>query len=98
MTTRDDRLRQFFAGYFHQDWDLGGAGSWPDVMDEYLAGNTKDDAIKTCADLRAWLADSGHVQQLPPGFGCEYDPGPDGLDQLTWVARLAEYIERKVGG
>lgn len=97
MSTRDDRLHQFFAGYFNQDWDISGAANWSDVMDEYLAQNTRDDVIRTRDDLRSWLSDSEHAQQLPAAFGCDYNPGPDGMDERTWVATLRDYIERKIG-
>jgi hypothetical protein len=97
MSARDDRLHQFFAGYFNQDWDISGAATWSDVMDEYLSQNRRDDAVRTRDDLRSWLAEAGHDQQLPVAFGCDYDPGPDGMDLRTWVAALADYIESKVG-
>jgi len=95
MNERDDRLHQFFAGYFNQDWDISGAANWSDVMDEYLAQNTKDDVIRTRDDLRSWLSESEHARQLPAAFGCDYDPSPDGMDARTWVAALADYIESK---
>jgi hypothetical protein len=44
---RSDRLRQFFAGYFNQDWDISGATRWSEVVDEYLAENPRDDVIRT---------------------------------------------------
>lgn len=97
MSERDDRLHQFFAGYFNQDWDISGAANWSDVMDEYLAQNAKDDVIKTRDDLRSWLSESEHARQLPAEFGCYYDPGPDGMDARAWVAALADYIESKGG-
>lgn len=97
MSERDDRLHQFFAGYFNQDWDIGGAGDWSDVMDEYLSQNRRDDVIRTRDDLRSWLSESAHDQQLPVAFGCDYDPSADGMDQRAWVAALADHIERKIG-
>jgi hypothetical protein len=98
MSERDERLHQFFAGYFNQDWDIIGAASWSDVMDEYLAHNTETDIIRTRDDLLSWLSDSEHAQKLLAAYGCGYDPGPDGMDERMWVAALAEYIQRKRGG
>jgi hypothetical protein len=97
MSERDDRLHQFFAGYFNQDWDINGAANWSDVIDEFLYQNKRDYAVRTRDDLRSWLAEAGDNQQLPVSFGCEYDPSPDGMDQRSWVAALADYIACKVG-
>jgi hypothetical protein len=41
MNARDARLRQFFGGYFNQDWDIGGARSWTDVVAQYGKENPK---------------------------------------------------------
>ena len=96
MSERDDRLHQFFAGYFNQDWDISGATSWLDVVDEYLSQNPKDDVIRTRDDLRSWLSESRTDERLPVRFGCDYDPSPDGMDERTWVCALADYLEKKV--
>jgi len=98
MSPRDERLHQFLAGYFNQEWDADGAAGWSEVMDEYLAQNDREDALRTRDDLRSWLSDSGHAQPLPAAFGCEFDPGPDGMDERAWVATLANYIEHKLVG
>ena len=97
MSERGGQSHRFFAGYFNQDWAISGAATWSDVMDEYLAQNRRDDAVRTRDDLRSWLAEAGHDQQLPVSFGRDDDSSPDGMDQHTWVAALADYIERKVG-
>lgn len=96
MNERDDRLHQFFAGYFNQDWDIAGAASWSDVLDEYVSHNRRDTVVRTLDDLRSWLSESGTDEQLPPAFGCDYDPGPDGMDARTWVRAVADCIDKKV--
>jgi hypothetical protein len=94
MNERTARLQQFFAGYFNQDWDLGGAASWSEVVDEYLAQNPPADVRVMRDDLRAWLAESDG--RLPPEFGCDYDPRPDGMDERQWVCAIADHIEQRI--
>lgn len=96
MIERDDRLFQFFAGYFNQDWDIGGATDWSGVMDEFLAQNSVSHAMRTLGDLRSWLSDAKRVPELLAQLGCEYDYGPDGKDGRRWVHALADYIQRNV--
>lgn len=96
MSDRNERLHQFFAGYFNQDWDVSGAANWSDVVDEYLSQHSRDDAIGALDDLRSWLSESGVDQRLPAEFGCDYDPSPDGMNERAWVAALADYIERRL--
>ncbi|MBK7402308.1 MAG: hypothetical protein IPJ34_40245 [Myxococcales bacterium] len=94
MSTREGRLRQFFAGYFNQDWDLGG-DSWSQVVDNYVGGSAASDVRFLLDDLRAWLADS--EGGLPAEFGCDYDPLSDGMDERAWVQALADYIGTRLG-
>lgn len=96
MSERDERLHQFFAGYFNQDWDISGATCWSDVLDEYVSQNRRDTVVRTLDDLRSWLSESGTDERLPAAFGCDYDPGPDGMDERTWVSVVADYIDKKV--
>lgn len=98
MSDRSERLHQFFAGYFNQDWDISGATNWLDVVDEYLAQNPREQALQTRDDLRGWLAESGTAKQLPASFGCDYDPAPDGMNERTWASAMADYIEKKIVG
>ena len=94
MNNRDAHLQQFFGGYFNQDWDIGGATSWSEVVDGYLRENSASHAAITRDSLRAWLTDGDGC--LPASFGCDYDPRPDGMDERTWVRAIADYIEMKL--
>ncbi len=88
---------QFFAGYFNQDWDISGAATWSDVMNEYLAQNRRDDAVRTRDDLWSWLAEAGHDQQLPVAFAVTTTLARIGSTSARGWAALADYIEGKVG-
>lgn len=96
MSDRGDRLHHFFAGYFNQDWDVSGATNWSEVLDEYLSQNARDDIRATRDDLRGWLSETGPGVRLPEEFGCEYDPGPDGMDDWDWVKAMADYLDASV--
>jgi hypothetical protein len=97
MSDRDYLLHQFFAGYFNQDWDVSGATNWSDVVGEYLSQNPIDDVLRTRDALRAWLSETEPGQRIPAKFGCEYDPGPDGMDDRTLVEAIADYIDERTG-
>ncbi len=96
MTNRDTQLRQFFAGYFNQDWDIGGAASWTDVVLQYMRENPRAAIIATRDALDSWLTDPESGPNLPSTFGCDYDPRPDGLDDRTWVRRILEFIDKQL--
>ncbi len=102
MSYRDARLRQFFHGYFHSDWDGNGAAGWRDVVAQYVAAVAKRDALVTRDDLRSWLVDTaaqgGGGPGLPAAFRCDYDPGPDGLGEREWVGAIADLIEELTRG
>ena len=96
MTSRAYRLQQFFGGYFHQDWDVEGASSWQEVIDAYVA-NAPPAAVETVlCDLSTWLVESADdaSPNLPPSFGCEYDPRGDGLTEREWVLQIVDRLGR----
>ena len=94
-TVRDryERLRQFFSGYFNQDWDVDGAQAWQDVLRQYLRENSRIDAEGLQEDLRAWLAEEDSKSfRIPQNFGCDYDPRSDGLTHREWVERMLDEL------
>ncbi len=97
MSDRSERLHQFFAGYFNQDWDVNGAANWSEVLDEYIAQNGRDDVLRTRDDLRVWLSETAPGQRLPGELGCEYDPRLDGMDDWSWARAMAEYLDARLG-
>jgi hypothetical protein len=93
---RNDRLRQFFGAYFHQDWDVEGATTWQDVITQFLSENTDSRACAVRNDLRSWLDDTATegTQSLPTDFGCDYDPAPDGFTERRWVEQILALLEQ----
>ena len=98
MSGRDERLRQFFGGYFNQDWSAGGAGSWRDVVADYVRQVPKAHAAGVVEDLRSWVAEAEAegLNNLPADFACDYDPQPDGKTERQWAKEVADAIEKQL--
>jgi hypothetical protein len=96
MNTRNERLGQFFGGYFHQDWDVEGAASWQDVIKHYAATVPRPLVVGIRNDLEEWLNESANdeSQNLPPSFGCDYDPRSDGFTERQWVSQIITELDR----
>jgi hypothetical protein len=96
MSEREARLSQFFSGYFNQDWDIGGAKSWIDVVVQYVKESPRAQVLTLRDDLRSWLRETVSGQGLPAALGCDYDPSPDGIDEREWVRLLADFIDKQI--
>ena len=98
MNTRDARLRQFFSGYFNQDWDIGGATSWTDVVAQFVKENPRPHVVQVQTDLRSWLDETASAPEtgLPAEFGCDYDPRPNGLAEREWVRLVADSLGKQL--
>ena len=96
MSTRNERLEQFFGGYFHQDWDVEGATSWQGVIERYAAEVPRSNVVAIRQDLEDWLNETANdkIQNLPPSFGSEYSPRSEGLTDRQWVTRIVDEFDR----
>src|SRR5690348_14757666 len=99
MTARDERLIQFFGGYFHQDWDIEGASSWRDVIAQYAKQVPAPQVQQISEDLRDWLTDSAadENENLPPAFACDYDTRSEGMTDRQWVQQVVNELDRLTG-
>lgn len=100
MNERDERLRQFFGGYFHQDWDIEGAEAWQDVVRQFVTENPRSAVLAVRDALRAWLMETATAAVspgLPAAFACDYDPRLDGLTDREWVEQVAVLLEEQAG-
>jgi hypothetical protein len=95
MNMRNERLEQFFGGHFHQDWDVEGAASWQDVIRHY-ALTVPRPLVGIRNDLEDWLNETANdeSQNVPPGFGCEYDARSDGMTERQWVRQIVAEFDR----
>ena len=96
MTDRDARLRQFFAGYFQEDWAITGGPSWRDVVVGYVAGNPRERVLVLIDDLRAWL-DAAAVggPSSVAGYGCHYECRPE-LTEPEWVGEIVDVLSERL--
>jgi hypothetical protein len=91
---RDVLLENFFGGYFDEDWDVRGAATWRDVVVEYRREHGAGKARLVRDALAMWLEETRAEPgaNLPPKFGCDYDPRPDGLTERQWVEQIVEEL------
>lgn len=96
MSTRDERLGQFFGGHFHQDWAILGAQTWQDVVTQYVRDMPKADVTVLLDDLRSYIAEakSKGWNNLDPTFQCAYDPRPDGQTERQWAEEIADLLAK----
>ena len=99
MSDRNETLRQFFGGYFHQDWNLDGAGSWQDVVRQFVKENPVSRVLAVRDALRSWLkeTEASPLQSLPAAFACDYSPRSDGFTDREWVEQIADFLVSQVG-
>lgn len=95
MSSRDERLEQFFGCYFHQDWGVDGAESWEDVVAEYVREVPRTRVIALVEDLRSWVREAEATGRvfIPANFNCDYCPLPDSDTERQWVADMADLFE-----
>ena len=90
-------LYQFFAAYFHQDWDLE-ADDWQGVVDNYVNEDPTAAPLRTLAqeidDLRGARAEPDLEQFLVRTVGVYYAPQP--LTYKEWLGQVADRLRQQV--
>jgi hypothetical protein len=89
-------LKDFFAAYFHQDWDCD-ADTPRQVVDDYLRVgwpkkhlDTLSMAIRRYADSHA--NDAELEEKLLSELGCYYLPSADGISAREWLQMIADQL------
>lgn len=99
MTACDlTELRQFFSGYFHEDWQLD--SSEPDeVIAQFLmSGPSQDEIDRIVAQIACYLdaaTDNAAIERgLLVELGCYYLPDADGVSARDWLGHVAALLAK----
>jgi hypothetical protein len=86
-------LYQFFAAYFHQDWDLE-SDDWQGVVDNYINADPVAEPLRTLAqqvdDLRNSRPEPDLEQYVVRTVGVYYLPDP--LTYKEWLGQIADRL------
>jgi hypothetical protein len=92
-----DPLEQFFAGYFHQDWDLDDS-SWEDVVRRFKADVAGEAGIVAELIRKELLSLDRSDQELSEliwnNYGCYYRPQGGGTTMKEWLTQVQELLIR----
>lgn len=84
-------LYQFFAAYFHQDWDLE-AEDWQGIVDNYVNADPVAEPLRMLAQeidgTRAARSEADLSQFLLRKVGVCYDPRPEATFG-EWLGQIA---------
>ena len=97
MTTNaHPELRQFFAGYFHEDWPVDAAT--PDnVISSFISEAHPPGELVRLADFidafaRGASDDHALEQAIFTELGCYYVPSADGLSAKDWLRHVSSRL------
>jgi hypothetical protein len=97
MTARNfDELKDFFSGYFHEDWVL--EAEVPDqIISSYLAcGRSSKDLRELAGQMLrfadAYSDDVALEQALFSELGCYYLPSVDKISAREWLQHVASIL------
>lgn len=94
-SSEDSILKQFFAGYFHEDWPDDAKGSEQVVVDYLRAASGTE--VTALADAITDLAHSGRSDAeledtLFRELGCYYVPSGSGQSAKAWLEQLTTQL------
>lgn len=91
-----NHLYQFFAAYFHQDWDLE-ADDWQGIVDNYVNDDPTVERLRTLAqeidDLRGARGEPDLEQLLVRTVGVYYAPQP--LTYKEWLGQVSDRLREQ---
>ena len=93
-----EKLYQFFAGYFHEDWTVDSEN--PDeVLNELVAeGRTRSELEELAGLIDDYLdtrSDVSLEHALFTELGCYYTPSADGLSARAWLKHVSGQLRAK---
>ena len=91
MIFSSDRLRQFFAAYFHQDWRSEYC-SYSEAVADYSSCGELEDRKLALLEIEKLisLSEQGSLQEkdLYQNFGCYYMPSKSGVSVTEWLINI----------
>ena len=94
-----ERLHQFFAGYFHEDWPLE-ADSPDGVVSAFVRqrGDARE-LEQLSSSIMAFVDDHPNDDELGEALfkelGCYYSPIADGISTRSWLLGVAAKLMRQ---
>ena len=87
-----DRLYQFFAGYFHEDWAQE-ASSPDEILASFTRRHAADERELLSRTIVAFVDDHPGDDELDEALfndlGCYYSPRGEGRSTRTWLLSVA---------
>jgi len=93
VNDRNYRLEQFFGCNFGQDFDVGGAEDWRDVVDIYVATNPRTSSYMIRDDLRSWVADCDEEIRFSLDTRRVYRFDLHGFTDIEFAIAIADRID-----
>jgi hypothetical protein len=100
MNTQNEReaLRQFFGGYFHQDWHCD-CRTPDEVLDRYSKAASDVEACSLGKAIleygRSFDTDEELERKLFSDFGCYFMPSGLGMSAIAWLEQIANRLSRR---
>ena len=99
--TQQSLLRNFFSGYFHEDWPRE-AESPAAAVAGYLRTATPSDARLLSQAIRTYskefASDRALEQELFTDLGCYYRPSEQGISAKAWLEDVADQLLQESQG
>lgn len=93
--TVSENVRQFFGGYFHQDWDLE-AEDWQGAVDQYSHGTSPMKLLALAQEidtLRKAYDEAELGTVMHHRAWCSYNPRP--LTFYDWMGQVADRLRQR---
>lgn len=92
MNTELELLKQFFGGYFHEDWRLE-AQSPEEALKEYTTHSNQTERILLSKAIQDYIDRFPNEDELSEKLfhelGCYYNPAPSGMPVREWLRGIA---------
>lgn len=95
MTYQYENLRQFFGGYFHEDWNVE-SNTDADVVALFVHDSSKETLDVVISELdeliRQCTRGKENAETILPELWCYYYYQADGLNGLEWLQSIRSLL------